>query len=366
MKLKKKRAAETATAAEDFAPQKNKKTRRLKLHHYVLIIVIVIMVTIIIVSGGLNAILRWALSNPIKVPDLIWIVVISALSSIITYFVMKKFIVSPLSKLESAMTKVSEGDFTVRLETNSRIDEIKRSYDSFNIMVKELRSTELLQSDFVANVSHEFKTPLSTIEGYITLLQGAEDNEREEYVSKILLSTKRLSNLIGEILLLSKIENHSIAYKSETFRLDEQIRQAVVFLESKWEAKEMDFDAVLENTNFCGNEKLLFRVWVNLIDNAIKFSPVGGVITLELKKLDNNAVVTVKDSGTGISDDAKKHVFDKFFQEDNSHSKEGNGLGLTLVKRIVSVHNGTVTVSDNEGCGTVFTVILPIDNGSQN
>ena len=345
-----------------LAPIKNtvKKIKRLKLRHYVLIIVVIIMIAIIMVSGGLNAILRWALSNPINVPDLIWIVAISALSSLITYFVMKKFIVSPLSKLESAMAKVSEGDFTVHLETNSRIEEIKRSYDSFNIMVKELRSTELLQSDFVANVSHELKTPLSTIEGYITLLQVAEEGEKQEYISKILLSTKRLSNLIGEILLLSKIENHSIAYKSEPFRLDEQIRQAVVYLENKWEEKEMDFDADLDKTYYSGNEKLLFRVWVNLIDNAIKFSPSGGVITLVLKSEADNVVVKVIDSGTGISDDAKKHVFDKFFQEDNSHSKEGNGLGLTLVKRIVSVHKGSVGVSDNDGGGTVFTVTLPV------
>ena len=158
---------------------KTAQQKRLKLRHYVLGIIVIIMITVIIVSGGLSAILRWALDSAIKIPDFVWIIISIVASSVITYLVMKKFIVSPLSKLEDAMGKVSMGDFSVRLETNSRIDEIKRSYDSFNIMVKELRSTELLQSDFVANVSHEFKTPLNAIEGYATLLQGGNLGHEE-------------------------------------------------------------------------------------------------------------------------------------------------------------------------------------------
>lgn len=157
---------------------KTAQQKRLKLRHYVLGIIVIIMITVIIVSGGLSAILRWALNSAIKIPDFVWIIISIVASSVITYLVMKKFIVSPLSKLEDAMGKVSMGDFSVRLETNSRIDEIKRSYDSFNIMVKELRSTELLQSDFVANVSHEFKTPLNAIEGYALCCKGAISDRR--------------------------------------------------------------------------------------------------------------------------------------------------------------------------------------------
>lgn len=336
--------------------------KRLKLHHYVMAVLVIIMITIIVISGGLNAILRWALANPIKIPDVIWIIVISVVSSVITYLVMKKFIVSPLSKLESAMTKVSEGDFNVRLETNSRIEEIKKSYDSFNIMVKELRSTETLQQDFVANVSHEFKTPINAIEGYATLLQGANlDEEETEYVSKILFGTKKLSELTESILLLSKIENQSIVVKNEKIRLDEQIRQAVVFLESKWEQKRLDFDANLEEIYYYGNENLLFRVWVNLIDNAVKFSHVGGIISLELVSFDGFVRFTVTDEGPGVSDEAKKHVFDKFYQADDSHFSQGNGLGLTLVKRILSTQNGFAEVSDNPGGGAKFTVKLPLE-----
>ncbi len=336
------------------------KQKHLKLGTYILAIVIIIMIAIIVLSGGLSAIFNWALANPVNVPDLIWIVVISAASSIITYFVMKKFIVSPLSVLEKAMDEVAKGDFSVRLETNSRIDEIKKSYDSFNIMVKELQSTELLQSDFVANVSHEFKTPISTIEGYASLLNGeVTTSDEKEYLEKILSSTKRLSSLIGEILLLSKIENQSIQDKPEIFRLDEQIRQAVVDFGDRWDKKKIDLTADLDEVYFNGNEKLLFHVWANLIDNAIKFSPVGGEVSLQLKTQNDSVVFTVQDSGAGISDEAKQHVFDKFFQADNSHSKEGNGLGLTLVKRIVNVHGGVVEAADNPEGGAIFTVTLP-------
>lgn len=340
---------------------KTAQQKRLKLRHYVLGIIVIIMITVIIVSGGLSAILRWALNSAIKIPDFVWIIISIVASSVITYLVMKKFIVSPLSKLEDAMGKVSMGDFSVRLETNSRIDEIKRSYDSFNIMVKELRSTELLQSDFVANVSHEFKTPLNAIEGYATLLQGGNlGQEESDYVSKILFGTKKLSELTEGILLLSKLENQSIVVKNEKIRLDEQIRQAVVFLENKWEQKNLDFDAELDEIYFFGNESLLFRVWVNLLDNAIKFSPPRGVVTLELKKENGLAVFIVKDCGPGISDEAKKHVFDKFYQADDSHFSQGNGLGLTLVKRILATQNGTAEVFDGDGVGAKFIVKLPI------
>lgn len=336
------------------------KRKRLKLGTYILAIVIIIMTVIIVLSGGLSAIFNWVLANPVNVPDLIWIVVISAVSSIVTYFVMKKFIVSPLSVLEKAMDEVAKGDFSVHLETNSRIDEIKKSYDSFNIMVKELKSTELLQSDFVANVSHEFKTPISAIEGYSTLLKGEVNSaEGSKYIDKILSSAKRLNSLIGEILLLSKIENQGIQDKPKVFRLDEQIRQAVVMFSDKLDNKNIDLTADLDKVYFNGNEKLLFHVWANLIDNAIKFSPSNGKVSLQLKSEDGAVVFAIKDNGLGISESAKKHVFDKFFQEDNSHNKEGNGLGLTLVKRIVTVHGGAVEATDNPLGGAIFTVTLP-------
>ncbi len=341
---------------------KETKTKRLKLRHYILAIIVIIMIAAIIVSGGLNAIFLWALNNPIRFFDFIWVIVGIAASSAITYFVMKRSIVSPLSKLEDAMTKVSAGDFSVHIETNSRIEEIKRFYDNFNIMVKELRSTELLQSDFVANVSHEFKTPINAIEGYATLLQGGNLGQEEaDYLSKILFGTKKLSELTEGILLLSKIENQSIVVKNEKIRLDEQIRQAVVFLESKWEQKNLDFDANLDEIYFYGNENLLFRVWVNLIDNAIKFSPDGGVVTLELKNENGFAVFSVEDEGIGITEEAKKHVFDKFYQADDSHFSQGNGLGLTLVKRILATQNGTAEVADSK-IGAKFVVKLPLSD----
>lgn len=349
----------TAQKIREGVKSVNDKIKRLKLSRVVLMIAVAVMVTIILFYGGLSAIFNFVLT--LSVPDFVWIVVISSASSLITYFIMKKVIVSPLTKLEDAMTKVSHGDFTVRLETNSRIEEIKRSYDGFNMMVKELRSTEMLQSDFVANVSHEFKTPISTIEGYVTLLKGeVTTSDGEECVENILSSTKRLTSLIEGVLLLSKIENQSISPMLSAYRVDEQIRQAVVHLMDKWEKRGVIIDADLEEIVYLGNEKLLFHVWTNLIDNAVKFSEKGKTVKLELKKEDNEIVFKVRDNGQGISESAKNHVFDKFYQADNSRSKEGYGIGLALVKRIVTVYGGDVLVSDNIPKGTVFTVKLPI------
>lgn len=349
----------TAQKIREGVKSVNDKIKRLKLNRVVLMIAVAVMVTIILFYGGLSAIFNFVLT--LSVPDFVWIIVISSASSLITYFVMKKVIVSPLTKLEDAMTKVSHGDFTVRLETNSRIEEIKRSYDGFNMMVKELRSTEMLQSDFVANVSHEFKTPISTIEGYVTLLKGeVNTSDGEECVENILSSTKRLTSLIEGVLLLSKIENQSISPMLSAYRVDEQIRQAVVHLMDKWEKRGVLIDAELEEIVYLGNEKLLFHVWTNLIDNAVKFSERGKTVKLELKKEDGEIVFKVKDNGQGISESAKNHVFDKFYQVDNSRSKEGYGIGLALVKRIVTVYGGEVLVSDNTPKGTVFTVKLPI------
>ena len=226
-------------------------------------------------------------------------------------------------------------------------------------MAKELESTEIVQSDFVSNVSHEFKTPINAIEGYTTLLQGCEGltPEEQEYVEKILFNTKRLSTLVGNILLLSKLENQSIVTNKTNFRLDEQIRQSIVMLEPAWEAKSIEFDAELESIEYTGNESLLYHVWDNIISNAIKFSPENSEIKIRLSKSASNIVFTVEDEGPGISDTTKKHLFDKFYQEDTSHKSEGNGLGLALTSRILAICQGSIDAENIEG-GCRFTVTL--------
>jgi len=281
------------------------------------------------------------------------------LGSIITGFVSVYFF-KPIKKLRTAMTTVAEGDFSVRLEAGKHTaSDVKEVFAGFNIMAKELESTEILQSDFVSNVSHEVKTPITAIEGYTTLLQGCDNlnDDQKEYVEKILFNTQRLSTLVGNILLLSKIENQSISTNKTTFRLDEQIRQALLALEPAWVEKDIEFDVELDELDYTGNENLLIHVWSNLIGNAIKFSPRGSMVWIRLEKRESDIVFTVEDCGCGLSEEAKKHLFDKFYQGDSSHKQEGNGLGLALVKRILTLTNGEINAENTEN-GCKFTVIL--------
>ena len=242
-----------------------------------------------------------------------------------------------------------------------RVGALLRRAEMMNERRQTFGSTEILQTDFVSNVSHEFKTPINAIEGYTMLLQDTVvSEEQNEYVEKILYNTKRLSELVGSILLLSKLENKGIQNRFEFFCLDEQIRKAIVSLEHKWTAKNIEFDADMETIVYRGNESLLYHVFANLIDNAIKFNRDGGKITVRLEKQETNIVFSVSDEGPGIDDNAKNHIFDKFYQVNNSHSGEGNGLGLALVKRILDIHKGSIEVNNNEdGIGCTFTVTLP-------
>ncbi|MBR5292122.1 MAG: HAMP domain-containing histidine kinase [Clostridia bacterium] len=268
-----------------------------------------------------------------------------------------------INMLGDAMNKVAEGDFSVHLEADNSIPEIENIYNKFNLMVKELNATEVLQTDFVSNVSHEFKTPINAIEGYATLLQdkeGLSPDEQEQYVDKILFNTQKLSSLVGNILLLSRIDNQAIPHKGAPFRLDEQIRQAIVLLEPEWVKKDIEFDVEMQDITIEGNENLLFHVWNNLIGNAIKFDPPNGLINIKLHKKGDKAVFQIEDSGPGISEEGLKHIFDKFYQEDSSHKQEGNGLGLALAGRIVSLHGGSITAENLPGGGCRFTVELKV------
>lgn len=232
-------------------------------------------------------------------------------------------------------------------------------YAGFNLMTKELRATEILQTDFVSNVSHEFKTPINAIEGYATLLQNYEklDTDQRQYVDKILFNTKRLSSLAGNILLLSRIDNQAIQTKQTTFRLDEQIRQSIVMLEPQWAEKDIEFDVELDDVEYTGSENLMHHVWDNLIGNAIKFNPQGGFVKVALVRTPGKIRFTVEDSGPGIPQGAEMHIFDKFYQGDSSHKEEGNGLGLALAKQITELAGGEI-FAENLKVGCRFTVLL--------
>jgi len=258
------------------------------------------------------------------------------------------------------MDKVAEGDFSVRLEEKSSSKEIMEIYTGFNLMAHELNATEILQTDFVSNVSHEFKTPINAIEGYSTLLQDSDnlDDDQRGYIDKILFNTQRLSSLVGSILLLSKLENQQIPSHQVEYRLDEQIRQSIVALEPAWEKKDIEFDVELDRISYLGNEPMMRHVWDNLISNAIKFSPNGGTVKIHLVKKLKKLIFTIEDQGSGLSENAQKHIFDKFYQADSSHKQEGSGLGLALVKRILTIEKGQITAENIHEGGCRFTVIL--------
>ena len=313
-----------------------------------------------VISALLFAFLNHFFNLPGSIPLLGWLLIFNTLiAGLITSFINAKLL-EPITRLSKAMKEVSQGDFEQHLETNSRIAEVGESYQSFNVMTKELRATEVLQMNFVSDVSHEFKTPINAIEGYTMLLQGEElSPDQEKYVEKILFNTQRLSGLVGNILLLSKLENQNIPMKKTEYRLDEQIRQAFLSLETKWTEKEIGFQVELEEVKYTGNEGLFMHIWINLLDNAIKFSPSKGTITMFLKQEQDSVKFILEDEGPGIEDDVKSRIFDKFYQVDGSHKAEGNGLGLALVKRIVDSAGGTIKAENREYGGCRFVIELP-------
>ena len=334
---------------------------RFNLQLYFMLIVMAEIAISVVVAVILGVFLNLVAKGNILLPLTVWQVLLSLLIGASISALLGKWFFGPITQLGDAMKKVADGDFSVRLTADKGLREIEDIYANFNLMAKDLGATEILQTDFVSNVSHEFKTPINAIEGYATLLQGDENlsPEMEQYVEKILFNTKRLSGLVGNILLLSKVDNQVIQSRVSTFRLDEQIRQSVVLLEPKWEEKDLEFDVDLERVEYTGDESMMMHVWNNIIGNAIKFDPPGGYVGIKMKQRDGEITVTVEDSGPGVDEEAKKHIFDRFYQADSSHKEEGNGLGLALVKRIVDANKGRVTVENRIVGGCRFTVVLP-------
>lgn len=268
------------------------------------------------------------------------------------------FIVKPVKGLSEATKKIASGDFNVHIERTSK-DEIGQLIDNFNTMTKELAGMELLRNDFVSNISHEFKTPLMSIEGYTKLLRDCEsETERNEYIKIIMEETKRLSDLSSGILLLNRIENGNITLVRTPIRLDEQIRQVILSHERKWTSKDIDLQLDLDEITYEGYEQLLYQVWLNLLDNAVKFSKHGGVVEISLRKADEKIIFMITDYGKGMSDEEKKRMFEKFFTGDKSRNTEGNGLGLSIVKRAIDLHKGQIVVTSRLGEFTSIKVIL--------
>ena len=287
------------------------------------------------------------------------LLIISSVVGVGISFLLAKILTKPLQKLQNASEEISKGNFDVAIEP-SKNPVLNDLIEDFNKMARELKSIETLKSDFISNVSHEFKTPLAVIQSYSKALRrkDLDDETRKKYEKVLDNNIKKLTNLTSNILNLSKIENQQMVIDKTNFLLDEQIRQSILTLEPEWSAKNIEFDLNLTKTIYNGSKELMSQVWQNLIGNAIKFSHDSGKISISIKKERGKIVVTITDEGIGMSEETLNHMYEKFFQGDNSRASVGNGLGLSLVSRIIAISEGEISATSKLGEGTTFTIIL--------
>jgi signal transduction histidine kinase len=281
------------------------------------------------------------------------------LGTALTFF-FSKTALNPLRKLIAAIHKVARGDFDVQVELKG-IGELEELSQSFNTMTRELSSIETLRSDFVNYFSHEFKTPIVSICGFAKLLKNGNINaeERLEYLDIIIDESERLAELSANVLNMSKYENILIIQNKSPFRLDEQIRRAILMMEPKWSRKEVSVDVEMDEIYYNGNEDFMQQIWINLLDNAIKFSYPGGLVGVSLTSANNGVRFSVQDDGAGMDEQTKTRIFDKFYQGNATQKIAGNGLGLAIAKQITDLCGGTIEVQSELGKGSKFTVFLP-------
>lgn len=288
----------------------------------------------------------------------------AVVAAIILHQVSCKKFDRPMRRLSQAMKAVAEGDFSVSvtpIHTGKKMDYMDIMYEDFNRMVQELSSIETMKNDFIANVSHEIKTPLAVIESYAAALQKGDlsDEQEKEYAQTIVSASQNLSTLVSNILKLNKLENQEIMPQKKLYDLTRQLSDCALAHEAAWEEKGIEFDAQLEErVMIAADESMLEVVFNNLIANAIKFTEPGGRVVLRQTVLDDAVEVSVSDTGCGMSEETMRHIFDKFYQGDTSHSKEGNGLGLALTRRVLEIMDGSIRVSSMPGEGSEFTVRL--------
>lgn len=306
-------------------------------------------------------------SAPVPSIPFIGLMGAAAIFSFCFTLMVSRYFFAPIHQLILALKEVADGNFNLSLPEESHLEDIRKMNQNFNRMVQELSSMELLQSDFIQNVSHEFKTPLAAMEGYASLLSSSPlSEEQKEYTARIMESCRQLASLTGNILQLSKLENQKIVPEKRLFSLDEQLRQCILAMEPLWTQKNLQLDIELPETEYEGNEHMLAQVWMNLFSNAIKFTPDSGSVQIRIAALSDNVAVSFTDSGIGMTEDVQKHIFDKFYQADRSRSVYGNGLGLALVQQIVNLCGGEIQVFSQPHHGTTFTVILPRRQNTEN
>jgi len=322
--------------------------------------VIIFLIGVLLIRVNAVNLLKVTKNEPIF--SVILLLIISVFVGTIVSFMMSRFPLKPVRRVIDATNRLAAGDFSTRLDLPgpSAFSELA---NSFNRMAEELGGIEMLRSDFVDNFSHEFKTPIVSIKGFAEELKHDDlsPEQRSEYLDIIISESSRLATLATNVLNFSRVEKQTILANRAKFDLTEQIRRCVLLFETKWDQRRLNLTVELDEISLFGDEELLSQVWLNLIDNAVKFTPEGGCVEIRLEKRWNKALFRIRDDGYGISEEALKHVFDKFYQGDASHSAQGNGLGLSIAKRIVALHGGSIACQSQESVGTEFTVELPLE-----
>lgn len=338
--------------------------------------------SILVLSAAMTGLLLFLLS--IFLPDqyahfllrplfsiLLSLTVSAAIGSVLSLFLTKHFL-KPMSKLMEATKAVAAGDYSVRVVTermvvdfeeyHSPVNEFEDFVDSFNKMAEALGSVEMMRSDFINTISHEFKTPVVSIRGFAKLLQNPDltQEQRKLYTDTIIDHSLQLSTMSANILLLSQYERTETIPDKVSYSLDEQLRDTIRLQSKAWLDRDITLEGHLQSVNFYGNPDIMAHVWANLLSNAIKFTPTGGTIQVCLAQTDSSLVVRFRDSGVGMDPETLAHIYEKFYQADTSRKSEGNGLGLSIAKRIVTLCGGTIEATSAPGEGTEFAVTLPM------
>lgn len=292
---------------------------------------------------------------------LVNVLLIAVLFTLVDHIRRKISVDRPVKIITDATEKFMKGDFSVRISPmqGAGSEGFNQIIIAINSMAQELSGIETLRTDFVSNVSHEMKTPLSVMQNYGTLLQGAElsQEKRIEYAKGVTDASRRMADMMTNILKLNRLENQQIFPKMEVFDLGEQLCECLLQYESVWEKANIEIETdIAEDVKVKADAELLSLVWNNLFSNAFKFTEAGGTVSVSLAATSHHAIVKVRDTGCGMTPEIGAHIFEKFYQGDTSHSTQGNGLGLALVKRVVDIMQGEINVESTVGKGTTFTV----------
>lgn len=294
---------------------------------------------------------------------LILIFILSAFCTICDFIRRKIMIDRPVSKILNATNRIARGDFNVRISTNhthDKYDEFDVIAENLNAMAAELSKSEVLKNDFISNVSHELKTPLAVIRNYAKAIcdPDLDAESREKYSKTLLLASTRLSDLVSNILKLNKLENQQLKIDMQKFNLSDMLAESIITFESRIEEKQINLELDLGEVYITSSSSLLEIVFNNLISNAVKFTDNGGTVSVSITERDGDVAVSVSDTGSGMTREVGMRIFEKFYQGDSSHSGEGNGLGLALVKKVIDILGGEITVTSEIGIGSSFTVVL--------